>query len=649
MQFLSTKEYAELQGCTDRTVRQRLQNGEIQAIEGTSSCGTKEYHIPLSALPPALQRKWYRAHQMELPPELRRRLPEATPADSRTLEKMSEAERQQVAWWVRILDGWEAARREGNKAEADARYIDMVAATEGVKLSYSSLMRHAQARAAENWDGLVDGRGKWHAGTSTIPELAWQSFLSFWLDQRRPSAARCYEYTQLYLQSIGQPAELPSLSSFRRRIERDVSVAHQVYARYGEKAYDDRCGPYLHRYLGDMASNDWWVADNHTLDVISRDGQSLHRLYLTAFMDVRSGIFTGLHVTDKPCSQATLLALRDGIQKYGIPNHIYVDNGREFLTYDVGGLGHRQKASTRDKFQPPPIFERLGITMVNALPRNARAKIIERAFLDFKGGISKLFPTYTGGNVVEKPAENLKAALHEGNIPEDQTLKQAVADILSGYFNYRPATGAVPADRGKMRQQVWNDNIIEQRVAGEEDLNLMLMRSSREQKVGRCGVTLKIAGKRLDYWTPEFLAEMVGKSVYYRYDPDDLSTVRAYDLQDRFLCELPCKDDLIKEYGCSADELANGMAQIRAAKKYAQSGMAALINPDISPDTALELVLARAKYNQEHPPVEPASPKLIRLQRPNEVPLIQPAVGCDLDMLDTMILNAERRRNTHEH
>lgn len=299
MQFLSTKEYAELQGCTDRTVRQRLQNGEIQAIEGTSSRGTKEYHIPLSALPPALQRKWYRAHQMELPPELRRRLPKATPADSRTLEEMSEAERQQVAWWVRILDGWEAARREGNKAEADARYIDMVAATEGVKLSYSSLMRHAQARAAENWDGLVDGRGKWHAGTSTIPELAWQSFLSFWLDQRRPSAARCYEYTQLYLQSIGQPAELPSLSSFRRRIERDVSVAHQVYARYGEKAYDDRCGPYLHRYLGDMASNDWWVADNHTLDVISRDGQSLHRLYLTAFMDVRSGIFTGLHVTDK--------------------------------------------------------------------------------------------------------------------------------------------------------------------------------------------------------------------------------------------------------------------------------------------------------------------------------------------------------------
>ena len=150
MQFLSTKEYAELQGCTFQSAQKLIKDGKLEAIESRNEKNRKKYLIPLSALSPALQRKWYRAHQMELPPELRRRLPEATPADSRTLEEMSEAERQQVAWWVRILDGWEAARREGNKAEADARYIDMVAATEGVKLSYSSLMRHAQARAAEN-------------------------------------------------------------------------------------------------------------------------------------------------------------------------------------------------------------------------------------------------------------------------------------------------------------------------------------------------------------------------------------------------------------------------------------------------------------------------------------------------------------------
>lgn len=174
------------------------------------------------------------------------------------------------------------------------------------------------------------------------------------------------------------------------------------------KAFRDRCAPYIRRTYEGMASNEWWIADNHTFDVQTKgENGSIHRLYLTAFFDARSGIFTGCYVTDAPSSQATLIALRKGIVKYGIPENIYVDNGREFLTFDVGGLGHRLKKSQKDKFAPPPVFERLGIKMTNAIVRNAKAKIIERRFRDVKDRLSRLFPTYTGGNVVERP-ERLK-------------------------------------------------------------------------------------------------------------------------------------------------------------------------------------------------------------------------------------------------
>lgn len=93
-----------------------------------------------------------------------------------------------------------------------------------------------------------------------------------------------------------------------------------------------------------------------------------------------------------------------GILKYGIPDYIYVDNGREFLTTDVGGLGHRKRKGKADSnpftdFDPPPVFKRLGITMINALVRNARAKIIERRFRDVKDHLSRLFESYTGGNI----------------------------------------------------------------------------------------------------------------------------------------------------------------------------------------------------------------------------------------------------------
>lgn len=115
--------------------------------------------------------------------------------------------------------------------------------------------------------------------------------------------------------------------------------------------------------------------------------------------------------------------------KYGIPQNIYVDNGREFLTFDVGGLGHRQKKSTKDKFAPPPVFERLGIKMTNAIVRNAKAKIIERRFRDVKDRLSRLFPTYTGGNVVERPERLKKVIKDTDNIPTDYEFTQAVEDI----------------------------------------------------------------------------------------------------------------------------------------------------------------------------------------------------------------------------
>lgn len=58
-----------------------------------------------------------------------------------------------------------------------------------------------------------------------------------------------------------------------------------------------------------------------------------------------------------------------------------MDNGREFLTYDVGGLGHRKKKPKdgKERFEPPPVFERLGIHMTNAIVRNAKAKIDQPA------------------------------------------------------------------------------------------------------------------------------------------------------------------------------------------------------------------------------------------------------------------------------
>ncbi len=517
--------------------------------------------------------------------------------------------------------------------------------TRNCKISVDTLYRRWKSIKQNDLDGLIDKRGKWKQGKNTIPPEAWDAFLYFYLQEAQHPMMKCYEYMKLLLREDHPElvADIPSYTTFTRRVKNDIPEAVEVLGRQGEKAFRDRCAPYIRRTYESMASNEWWIADNHTFDIITmgKDGQR-HRLYLTAFFDARSGIFTGCYVTTAPSSQSTLIALRKGILKYGIPENIYVDNGREFLTFDIGDLGHRAKKPKdgKERFEPPPVFERLGIDMTNAIVRNAKAKIIERRFRDIKDHLSRLFETFTGGNVLEKP-ERLKHVLKNGEIPLDSTLTETVEELLDWYFNQQPYGGEVVADRGKPRQQVYNENLHTKRVAGAEDLNLMLMRSARPQKVTRRGVHLDIAGQRLDYWNDDMLMNLLGQQVYFRYDPDDLSEVRIYDLQDRFIMTAPVDNTAVLTYGASKEDVKAAMGKVRRMERITKEALQVSAYPAFGKRTALELVMAQAHASKTARIIPEADPKVLELQRADEQPLLK-AVSGGLD-LDVMNRNALRR------
>lgn len=472
--------------------------------------------------------------------------------------------------------------------------------------------------------------------------------MSFYLDEAQHPIKACYEYTEMWLKrEAPQFLPLPAYASFYRKVQTAIPKPVEIMGREGMKAFRDRCAPYIKRTYEGMASNEWWIADNHTFDVQTKgaDG-SVHRLYLTAFFDARSGIFTGCYVTSAPSSQATLIALRKGIMKYGIPENIYVDNGREFLTFDVGGLGHRTKKSQKGKFTPPPVFERLGIKMTNALVRNAKAKIIERRFRDVKDRLSRLFPTYTGGNVVERP-ERLKFVLKDDDkIPTDEEFTNAVEDILTYYMNEKQYSGAVNSDSGKTRMQVYREQLKEKRIASELDLNLMLMRSTRSQKVGRRGVHLTIAGEKIDYYNDELILNYFGKDMYCRYDPEDISTVRVYDLQDNYIMTVHVDNDAVLAYGSSKDAVAKALRKVKSFEKLTKQELKATQITALGKKTALELVLATAEENKLKS--DEFSPKIISVHRADEEPAeIKHAVGQNnIVKIDKakMIRNLEERQ-----
>lgn len=647
--MLTVKEVAALKGCSVQYVKKLALDGKLKAEETLNSKNRKMYLIPIDALDPKLQQKYFQQHKpdsINVPPVSKS--PPA-PIDSYTAD-----ERAEIDFWTRLTREWQEYRNKPgvtSKAEVDERFVALCKLQYPERgISVDTLYRRWKAVKEDDLSSLVDKRGKWKKGKSTIHPDVWQAFLYYYLDQSQHPIQRCYSYTKMWAQNERPElvADIPTYTTFYRHLQTDIPEPIKVLGREGQKAYDDRCAPYIKRVYDDMMSNEWWIADNHTFDVITVDADgNKHRPYLTAFMDARSGIFTGWYITYNPCSDATLIALRKGIQKYGIPDNIYVDNGREFLTFDIGGLGHRKKKPKDGQvpFEPPGVFARLGIHMTNAIVRNAKAKIIERRFLDVKNQLSRAFDTYTGGNVTEKP-ERLKSVLKNGGIITDEEFNGMVDAILDNYMNHQAYNGAVARDKGKRKIDVYNQYLHRQRRADEESLNLMLMRTSRPQTFGKRGVHYKVGNVQIDYWTTELVSSnLFGKQVYYRYDPEDLSEIRLYDLDDKFICTVPADSKAVLKYGASKEEVKEAMQATRAAKRHAKELLDGLISADMDGASVLDLLIANAHENEEaYRDVKP-NPKIIQIHRAQEEPILQRASG-GID-LDLMIQNAERKENEH--
>lgn len=399
MYYVTIKEASMLLKCSRSRVQQLVSDGTYNTKPIKNSRNQTIHAIPLDQFTDDIKLQYYKSNNI-ISTNL-------VVDDISQFESLSMEEREECSFWIKIIEEWQSYRNKagfGKKTEVDELFIaKMKLEYPDINISYNILNRKWSYYCKKDFKAMVDKRGKVRKGKTKIDDYTWKVFCSFYLDQAKHSIKKSLEFTKKYLKE-NRPellADMPCYETFTRH-RKDIPEAITVLSREGEKAFDDKCGPYISRDYTNMHSNEYWVGDTHTIDVMVGDGEKTFRIYLAAYMDARSGIFTGFNLATSSNSQSSIIALRRGIMKYGIPENLYLDNGREFLTFDFGGLGHRAKRND-NRFNPETILERLGIKMTNALVKNARAKTIERRFLDFKNSISRLFATYTGGNVVEKP------------------------------------------------------------------------------------------------------------------------------------------------------------------------------------------------------------------------------------------------------
>ena len=266
MDYLTVKETAELKGCSERYIQRLMKNGkmvskQVNNIYNNQPC----YMIPVSALPESLQAKYYAKLKNDtgLVPELtenKSEKPIKTKKTSRSFEELSADERTRLNFWCGLLQEWQSRRSQyKSKTEFDHNFVgECRLKYENIEISERILYRKWMAYKDDDYDGILGVRGAWNKGNTAIPEPVWNDFLWEWLDENQPTVSLCYRSTikwttEFYPELLDL---IPSEMTFRRRIEKDVAYAVKTLLRDGEKAFSDRCLPYIMRMYDNLNAND---------------------------------------------------------------------------------------------------------------------------------------------------------------------------------------------------------------------------------------------------------------------------------------------------------------------------------------------------------------------------------------------------------
>lgn len=559
MDYLTAKELAELKGCSERHAKRIIKEGKVQAeMQIDPNIKQERYMIPVSTLPEDLKAKYYNNLKKEVgtAPELiePKPLKQSKKTVKRRFEEYTEAERNEMAEWIRILDEWRELRAGyKKKTDFDADFVGKCRIEHPeISISTDILYRKYNAYINNDYDSLIDKRGGWNRGCSSIREEVWQIYASLYLSFQNPKVSVCYRRTVAWcITNYPDFVEgIPDERAFRRRTQKELSGAVASWIRDGKKKCLAKFGIFAERDYSNFEANDIWIFDNHTLDIISiAPNGKTHRMSLTAIQDAKSGVIVGYNPCDDPCSESTVFAMHRAISGgFGVCRYAYLDNGSEFCAADVAGdRGYRKKSSWNKDDTPPAIFDLLGIKPQFALPANPDAKNIERFFYTFKEQFSKSQTGFCGGTVIERH-ESMNKRVKNREIPTDEEVIKSLEIFIKSY-NASPYGGKEAKYKGMSRIEVWNQSVNSDRVtfrdvASEEDLALLLARNTRYQKIKRNGVYVNMYGKKI-WFRDDNTVFNIDKEVYVRYNPYCLDNVRVYDKEtDRYLWTYPRADYL---------------------------------------------------------------------------------------------------------
>lgn len=352
--------------------------------------------------------------------------------------------------------------------------------------------------------------------------------LRFLLHQNKFNYGKAIKLTKEILRKRGYE-NLPCDLSFKRYAEnyRKNNYAEWVLRREGIKAYHDKVEPYIERDISKIDVGDVLIADGHVLNfqVINPFTGKPTRATLVGFLDWKSTALVGYEIMMSENTQCIASALRNSILNLGlIPKVVYQDNGKAFKSKYFQSCDFEEEGFNG-------VYANLNIHSVFAKPYNARAKVIERFFLEFQEEFEKMMISYIGTSIEDKPAwlkrgEKLHLKMHmaetKGHIPTVQETIKYI-DCWLDFYNSKPCPNAPQISIKECLNRVQKQNI-------NPDILNDLMMKTETRTINKHGITFL----GMHYRSEVILG--IRDMVNIRYSLFDLTKIYVYSKKGEFLC-----------------------------------------------------------------------------------------------------------------
>jgi hypothetical protein len=351
---------------------------------------------------------------------------------------------------------------------------------------------------------------------------------------------------------------IPSESWFYRRWEGRLEIVKTMHLE-GKNSYVSKYAPYVPRDYSDLQALQVVCGDHSLRDItVSLPNGAITRPALTCWLDLRTGLIWGWHLSLRPSAHTAALAYANGVRTFGAQppsrpdagyySFIYTDQGRDFRARNWDGTEiyvSKEEMNLDTGLELLLVERRVGIlddlNLRHLLARgyNAREKPIERLFKIVSEWEQNTFREYCGRDAKNKPdawRELYRQHQRRANkgrspfIPFKQYLEH-LSEFIRRFNN-------VPHDRSTLDSgpvvpiEEYERLYTTRYVIPEKTLALVIMKTVR-RKIGKLGVQ---CFRKNWFYNHEAMAEHKGRYVEVRYSEDDYKRVFAV-LPDSRICE----------------------------------------------------------------------------------------------------------------